>query len=33
MHGPNEPVSTVLYYVFLLFYGAQDALGRTFILD
>jgi hypothetical protein len=27
MQGRNEPVSTVLYYVLLLFYSAQDALG------
>lgn len=27
MHVTYDPISTVLYYVFLLFYGAQDALG------
>lgn len=32
MSVQNEPIPTVLYYVFLLFYGAQDAFGGNPLL-
>lgn len=32
MSVQNEPISTVLYYVFMLFYGAQDAFGGNAIM-